>query len=54
MEVYEEEANIEKKPFVREEVSVHKETDREEVKAREKVRREELDIDTKGNPRVKR
>lgn len=54
MDVYEDEVNIEKQPFVREEVSVHKETDREQVKAKEKVRREELDIDTKGNPKMKR
>jgi uncharacterized protein (TIGR02271 family) len=54
MDVYEDEVNVEKQPFVREEVSVRKETDREQVKAKEKVRREELDIDTKGNPNVKR
>jgi uncharacterized protein (TIGR02271 family) len=54
MDVYEDEVDIGKEAFVREEVSVHKETDREQVKAKEKVRREELDVDTKGNPRTKR
>jgi uncharacterized protein (TIGR02271 family) len=54
MDVYEDEVDIEKQPFVREEVSVRKETDQETVRAREKVRHEELDIDTKGNPDVRR
>lgn len=53
MDVYEDDVNIDKKAFVREEVSVHKETDRDQVKAKEQVRREELDVDTKGNPRLK-
>ncbi|MGF1497990.1 MAG: DUF2382 domain-containing protein [Elainellaceae cyanobacterium] len=52
MEVYEETANIEKKPYVREEVGVRKEVDRETAEARETLRREELDIDTKGNPNI--
>jgi uncharacterized protein (TIGR02271 family) len=54
MDVYEDEVNIGKEARVREEVSVRKETDREQVQAKEKIRREELDIDTKGNPNVKR
>lgn len=54
MDVYEDQVDIEKQPFVREEVSVRKETDRDMVRAKEKVRREELDIDTKGNPDVRR
>ena len=54
MDVYEESVDVEKQPYVREEVNVRKETDRETVRAKEKVRREELDIDTKGNPNVKR
>ncbi|MEB3358584.1 MAG: DUF2382 domain-containing protein [Synechococcales bacterium] len=52
MEVYEETANIEKKPYVREEVGIRKEVDRETAEARETLRREELDIDTKGNPNI--
>jgi uncharacterized protein (TIGR02271 family) len=54
MDVYEDQVDISKEAHVREEVSVRKETDREQVKAKEKVRREELDIDTQGNPNVKR
>ncbi|MGP1371402.1 MAG: DUF2382 domain-containing protein, partial [Almyronema sp.] len=54
MEVYEEEVNIEKQPFVREEVNVRKEVDHDEVRARETVRREELDVQTDGNPTIDR
>jgi uncharacterized protein (TIGR02271 family) len=54
MDVYEDQVDIEKQPYVREEVSVRKETDRDVVRAKEKVRREELDIDTEGNPDVRR
>lgn len=54
MDVYEDQVEIEKQPFVREDVSVRKETDQETIRAREKVRREELDVDTKGNPDVRR
>jgi uncharacterized protein (TIGR02271 family) len=54
MDVYEDQVDINKEARVREKVSVRKETDREQVKAKEQVRREELDIDTKGNPNVKR
>lgn len=54
MDVYEDQVDISKEARVREEVSVRKETDREQVQAKEKVRREELDIDTKGNPNMKR
>lgn len=53
VEVYEESASIEKKAFVREEVSVRKEVERDTVDAKETVRREELDIDTDGKPVVK-
>ncbi|MEC4985387.1 MAG: DUF2382 domain-containing protein [Oscillatoria sp. PMC 1068.18] len=53
MEVYEEEANISKEAFVREEVSVRKEVDRDTVTAEEKLRREELDVDVQGNPTVR-
>lgn len=52
MDVYEESAQIDKQAFVREEVDVHKEVERDNVTAREKLRREELDIDTEGNPRI--
>lgn len=48
MEVYEESANIEKKAFVREEVGIRKEVDRDTVEATETVRREELEVDVDG------
>ena len=54
METYGEEADIRKEAFVREEVSVRKETDREVVKGQETLRREELDVNTSGNPDVTR
>jgi uncharacterized protein (TIGR02271 family) len=49
VEVYEETANVRKEAFVREEVSIHKEVDRETVNAQETIRREELEIDENGN-----
>jgi uncharacterized protein (TIGR02271 family) len=52
VEVYEETANIEKQAFVREEVSLRKEVERDTVSANETIRREELDIDTEGNPTI--
>lgn len=52
VEVYEETPEIRKEAFVREEVSVKKEVDPETVTTQETLRREELDIDTKGNPVV--
>ncbi|KST65933.1 DUF2382 domain-containing protein [Mastigocoleus testarum] len=54
VEVYEESANIEKQAFVREEVSVRKEVEKDTVEAKEKLRREELEVDVDGNPNVKR
>lgn len=54
VEVYEEAADIHKEAFVREEVRVRKEVDRETVEAEETLRREELDIDTQGNPVINR
>ncbi|NEQ27900.1 MAG: YsnF/AvaK domain-containing protein [Microcoleus sp. SIO2G3] len=54
VEVYEEAADIQKEAFVREEVRVHKEVDRETVEAEETLRREELDINTQGNPTINR
>lgn len=52
VEVYEETPDIRKEAFVREEVSVRKEVDRETKEAEESLRREELDIDTEGRPVV--
>ncbi len=49
MEVYEETPDIHKEAYVREEVSIRKEVDRETVEAREELRREELDIDKEGS-----
>jgi uncharacterized protein (TIGR02271 family) len=45
MEVYEETADIDKQAFVREEVNIKKEVQRDTVDATEQVRREELDVD---------
>jgi uncharacterized protein (TIGR02271 family) len=52
MEVYEETADIQKKAFVREEVSIRKEVERDTVDATETIRREELDIDVDGKPMI--
>lgn len=49
VDVYEETADINKQAFVREEVNVHKEVDRETVQANETVRREELEVNTEDN-----
>lgn len=46
MKVYEETAEIHKEAFVREEIKIRKEVERDTVEAEEMVRREELDIDT--------
>lgn len=54
MEVYEETANVQKEAFVREEVNVRKEVDRDTVHAQEQLRREEVDIETQGTPNVDR
>jgi uncharacterized protein (TIGR02271 family) len=54
VEVYEEAADIHKEAFVREEVRVRKEVDRETVEAEETLRREELDVNTQGNPIINR
>lgn len=54
MEVYEEVPDIHKETIVREEVNVRKEVDRDQVNAEDKIRREELDIDTEGRPIVDR
>ena len=54
IDIYEETADIHKQPFVREEVNIRKEVDRDTVEATETLRREELDIDTQGRPNVQR
>jgi uncharacterized protein (TIGR02271 family) len=54
MDVYEDDVNVEKQAFVREQVNVRKETDTEKVRMRDKVRREELDVKTDGNPQINR
>jgi uncharacterized protein (TIGR02271 family) len=48
MEVYEEQANVRKEAFVREEVNLRKETQEEVVTEEATIRREELDVDA-GN-----
>lgn len=54
MEVYEEFADIQKKAVVREEVNIRKEVKRDTVDRTETIRREELDVDTHGNPVIDR
>ncbi len=54
LEVYEETANIQKQAFVREEVNIRKEVERDTVDATETLRREELDVDVDGNPIINR
>ncbi|HEY9807887.1 MAG TPA: DUF2382 domain-containing protein [Halomicronema sp.] len=52
IEVFEETADIHKEAYVREQVNVRKEVDRDTVDAEEQLRREELDIKTQGTPIV--
>ncbi|HEY9878894.1 MAG TPA: DUF2382 domain-containing protein [Leptolyngbyaceae cyanobacterium] len=54
IEVYEETPDIHKEAFVREEVQVRKEVEQDVALSREKVRREELDVDTQGRPSVEK
>lgn len=54
MDIYEESADINKEAFVREEVKVRKEVDRETVEAQETLRREELDVDVDGDAKIRR
>ncbi len=54
IEVYEETADIKKQAFVREEVNVRKEVERDTVEATETLRREELDVNTEGKPVIDR
>ncbi|AFY78984.1 conserved domain protein, TIGR02271+C111 [Pleurocapsa sp. PCC 7327] len=53
MEVYEETADVQKQAYVREEVNIRKETDRETVEMQDTVRREELEVDADGNPIIR-
>jgi uncharacterized protein (TIGR02271 family) len=48
MDVYEETPDIRKEAYVREEVNVRKEVDRDTVEANETIRKEQLDIDKEG------
>ncbi|MBW4623349.1 MAG: DUF2382 domain-containing protein [Cyanosarcina radialis HA8281-LM2] len=52
MNVYEEQPDIRKETVLREEVNVRKEVDRDTVNAQERIRREELDVDSEGRPIV--
>jgi uncharacterized protein (TIGR02271 family) len=52
IEVYEETPEIHKEAFVREEIRIRKVVEQNTVEAEEIIRREELDIDTKGEPDV--
>ncbi|HAA33552.1 MAG TPA: photosystem reaction center subunit H [Cyanobacteria bacterium UBA8553] len=52
MKVYEETADIRKQAFVREEVNVRKEVERDTIDATETLRREELEVDVNGQPVV--
>lgn len=54
MEVYEETADVHKEAFVRDQVNIRKEVERDTVNAQDEIRREELDINTQGNPRIDR
>lgn len=49
IETYEETPDIHKEAFVREQVSVRKEIDRDVVDVEDTIRREQLDIDSPGN-----
>ncbi|PPS39193.1 DUF2382 domain-containing protein [Chroococcidiopsis sp. TS-821] len=52
IEVYEETPEIHKEAFVREEVRIRKIVEQNTVEAEETIRREELDIDTQGQPEI--
>lgn len=52
VELYEEQAQINKEAYVREEVKVKKVVEQDTVEAKETIRREELDVDTQGDLRV--
>lgn len=52
IELYEERPEIRKEAFIREEVKVTKIVEHDTVEAQETIRREELDINTEGSPRM--
>lgn len=52
IELYEEKPEFHKETFIREEVRVTKIVDKDTVEAQETIRREELDINTEGNPNM--
>jgi uncharacterized protein (TIGR02271 family) len=52
IELYEEKPEFRKETFIREEVRVTKIVDRDTVEVQETIRREELDVDTEGNPNM--
>jgi uncharacterized protein (TIGR02271 family) len=52
IETYEEIAEFHKEAFVREEVNIAKQVDRETVTVRDTLRHEELDIDTQQKPNI--
>ena len=54
VEVYEETPDIRKEVFVREQVNVRKEVDRDTVQAQDEIRREELDLNNQGRAVVDR
>lgn len=54
VEVYEETPDIRKEVFVREQVNIRKEVDRDTVHAEDEIRREELDLDNQGRAVVDR
>jgi uncharacterized protein (TIGR02271 family) len=53
IEIHEERPDVRVEAFVREEVNIKKEVERDTHNVQETLRREELDIDTEGNPTVK-
>jgi uncharacterized protein (TIGR02271 family) len=54
VEIYEEQANVRKEAFVREEVRVRKETQRDTVTEQANIRREELDVDADDDTLINR
>lgn len=52
MEIYEETPEIQKQPFVREQINVHKQVEHNTFEAEEKIRREELDLDVQDSKKV--
>lgn len=54
LDIYQENPDIHKEAFVREEVRVKKVVERDTATAQEQIRREELDVDTEGGLKVNR